>query len=174
MRRRDFITLLGGAAALPLAARAQQPGRIQRIGVLSGYDDPAMKAFQQELERLGWSEGRNVHIEYRYAPAGTQLQPLAQELVALQPDVIFAQSRPVVAALQAESHTIPIVFTAVIDPIGAGFIASVARPGSNMQALWFMSQASSANGSQCSRRSRRIFCVPLSWAIPRRPLITIT
>jgi putative tryptophan/tyrosine transport system substrate-binding protein len=107
MRRRDFITLLGGAAALPLAARAQQPGRIQRIGVLSGYDDPAMKAFQQELERLGWSEGRNVHIEYRYAPAGTQLQPLAQELVALQPDVIFAQSRPVVAALQAESHTIP-------------------------------------------------------------------
>jgi putative tryptophan/tyrosine transport system substrate-binding protein len=131
--RREFITLLGGAAAAwPLAARAQQPERMQRIGVLAGYDDPAMKAFQQELERLGWSQGRNVHIEYRYAPAGTEVQALAKELIALQPDVIFAQSRPVVAALQAGSRAIPIVFTAVIDPIGAGFIASVARPGSNI------------------------------------------
>jgi putative ABC transport system substrate-binding protein len=133
MRRREFISLLGGAAAArPLAARGQQPTKMARIGVLAGYDDPDMKAFQPELERLGWSQGRNVHIEYRYAPAGTQVQALAKELVALQPDVIFAQSRPVVAALQAESHTVPIVFAAVIDPIGAGFIASLARPGGNL------------------------------------------
>ena len=132
MRRRDFITLLGAAAAWPLAARAQQGERVRRIGVLAGYDDPNMKAFQQELERLGWADGRNVHVEYRYAPAGTQVQALAKELVALQPEVIFAQSRPVVAALRAESDTIPIVFTAVIDPIGAGFITSLARPGGNI------------------------------------------
>jgi putative ABC transport system substrate-binding protein len=105
---------------------------MRRIGVLAGYDDPNMKAFQQELARLGWSDGGNVHIEYRYAPAGSHVQALAKELVALQPDVIFAQSRPVVAALQAESRAIPIVFTAVIDPIGAGFIASLARPGGNI------------------------------------------
>jgi putative tryptophan/tyrosine transport system substrate-binding protein len=133
MNRRHVITLLGGATAMwPLAARAQQPDRVRRIGVLAGYDDPDMKTFQEELERLGWSGGRNVHIEYRYAPAGSQVQALAKELVALQPEVIFAQSRPVVAALQAESHTIPLVFTAVVDPIGAGFIASLARPGGNI------------------------------------------
>jgi putative ABC transport system substrate-binding protein len=131
--RRAFITLLGGAAAgWPLAARAQQRERMRRIGVLAGYDDPDMKAFQQELERLGWSESRNVHIDYRYAPAGSQVQALAKELVALQPDVIFAQSTPVVAALQSESHTIPIVFVAVIDPIGAGFVASLPQPGGNL------------------------------------------
>ena len=133
MRRREFISLLSSAAAAwPLAARAQQGERVRRIGVLAGYDDPNMKAFQQELERLGWADGRNVHVEYRYAPAGTQVQALAKELVALQPEVIFAQSRPVVAALRAESDTIPIVFTAVIDPIGAGFITSLARPGGNI------------------------------------------
>src|SRR5215470_1165471 len=120
------------AVARPLAARAQQPERTRRIGVLAGYDDPNMKAFQRELARLGWSDGGNVHIEYRYAPAGSHVHALAKELVALQPDVIFAQSRPVVAALQAESRAIPIVFTAVIDPIGAGFIASLARPGGNI------------------------------------------
>ena len=133
MKRREFITLLGGtAAAWPLLARAQQAGKLPTIGVLAGYDDPNMKAFQQELERLGWADGRNVHVEYRYAPAGTQVQALAKELVALQPEVIFAQSRPVVAALRAESDTIPIVFTAVIDPIGAGFITSLARPSGNI------------------------------------------
>ena len=133
MKRRTFITLLGGAAvAWPLAARAQQGERVRRIGVLAGYDDPDLKAFEQELARLGWSAGRNIKIEYRYAPAGTQVQPLAKELVAVQPEVIFAQSRPVVAALQSETHTIPIVFTAVIDPIGAGFVASLPRPAGNI------------------------------------------
>jgi ABC-type uncharacterized transport system substrate-binding protein len=132
IERRKFLATLGGAAAWPLVARAQQPERVRHIGVLAGYDDPNMKAFQQELSRLGWSDGRNVHIEYRYAPAGSHVRALAKELVALKPDVIFAQSRPVVAALQAESRAIPIVFVAVIDPIGAGFVTSVARPGGNI------------------------------------------
>ncbi len=100
--------------------------------MLVGFDDPDIKAFRQELERLGWVEGRNLHIDYRYAPAGVQVQTFAKELVAVQPDVIFAQSRPAAAALQQATHTIPIVFNYVIDPIGAGFIASLARPGGNL------------------------------------------
>ena len=100
--------------------------------MLLAFDDPDIKVFHKELERLGWSEGRNIHIDHRYAPAGVQVKTLAKELVALQPEVIFAQSRPVTAALQQETHTIPIVFTYVIDPIGAGFIASLPHPGGNL------------------------------------------
>ena len=135
MKRREFITFLGGAAAAwPLAATAQKSERIRLIGMLTAVNDPEMKAFQQELEKRGWSEGRNIHIEYRYAPAGAQLQTLARELVAMQSEVVFAMSRPATAALQKETSTIPIVFT-VIDPIGAGFIASLARPGGNLTGL---------------------------------------
>jgi ABC-type uncharacterized transport system substrate-binding protein len=135
MKRRDFITLFGGAAAWPLAARAQQLDRIRHVGMLVAIDDPEIKAFQQELERLGWTEGHNIHLDYRVAPAGAQVQTIAEELVALQPDVIFVESRPATAALQKETHTIPIVFTYVIDPIGAGFIASLARPGGNITGI---------------------------------------
>jgi putative ABC transport system substrate-binding protein len=132
MNRRAIITLLGGAAAWPLVARAQQPERIPRVGVLLAYDDPAVTAFWQELEKLGWSDGHTVRIERRYAPAAAEVQVLAQELVATKPDLIFAQSRPVTATLQRETRTIPIVFTAVIDPVGAGFVDGLARPGGNI------------------------------------------
>ena len=138
MKRRQFITLLGGAAVWPLAARAQQPDGMRRIGVLMGLaeDDPEIKArfaaFRQGLEKRGWSEGRNVRIVYRFAPAAAQVQVLAKELVALQPDVIFAHSTPVTAAVQRESSTIPIVFVAIADPVGSGFVASLPRPGGNM------------------------------------------
>jgi len=136
MRRRQFITLLGGAAASwPLAASAQQPERMRLIGMLSAVNVPEMKAFEQELAKRGWSEGRNIHIEHRYAQAAAQLQTFAKELVAMQPDVIFAMSRPATAALKQETATIPIVFTYVIDPIGAGFIASLARHGGNLTGL---------------------------------------
>ena len=136
MRRREFITLIGGAVAWPAVALAQKPERMRRIGMLViSANDPDIKAFQQELEKHGWSEGRNIHIDYRVAPAAANVQTLAKELVATQPDVIFAQSRPVTAALQKETHTIPIVFTYVIDPIGAGLIASLARPGGNLTGL---------------------------------------
>src|SRR5262249_37041336 len=132
MKRREFITLVGATVTWPFAASAQKPEHTQLIGMLSAIDDPEIKAFGQELEKRGWSEGRNIHIEYRYAPAGAQAQTLAKELVALQPDVIFAISRPATTALQKETRTVPIVFTYVIDPIGAGFIASLARPGGNV------------------------------------------
>jgi putative tryptophan/tyrosine transport system substrate-binding protein len=102
-------------------------------------DDPETKArfakFRQELERLGWSEGRNVRIDYRFAPAGAQVRDRAQELIALQPDVILAHTTPVAAALQRETRTVPIVFVNVSDPIGASFIVSLARPGGNLTGL---------------------------------------
>ena len=134
MRRRDFLIGLS-ATAWPVAARAQKPERIRRVGMLVSIDNPDIKAFQQELEQHGWSEGRNIHIDYRVAPAAVHAQTIAKELVATQPDVIFALSRPVTAALQKETRTIPIVFTYVIDPIGAGFIASLAHPGGNLTGL---------------------------------------
>jgi putative ABC transport system substrate-binding protein len=139
MRRREFIALVGGATvAWPVAARAQQPALTKRIGVLVGLaeNDPDTKVrlagLRQGLEGLGWSEGRNVSIDYRFAPAGTEAPALARELVALQPDVILAMSTPIVTALQRETRTIPIVFVAVADPIGSGFVSSLARPGGNI------------------------------------------
>ena len=138
MTRRAFITLLGGAAAWPLAARAQQRERMRRIGVLAAAaeDEPEMKArlavFRQGLEKLGWSEDRNVRVDTRFAAGrADQFQVLSKELVALKPDAILAHTTPVAAALQRESRAIPIVFISVSDPIGSGFVASLARPGGN-------------------------------------------
>jgi ABC-type uncharacterized transport system substrate-binding protein len=138
MRRREVIGLLGGSAAWPLAARAQQPA-MPRIGVLIGYaeDDPEVKArlaaFRAGLAKRGWSEGRNVQIEYRFAAGSSDQYPgFAKELIALRPDVILAHTTAVTAALQRETHNIPIVFVNVSDPIGSGFIANLARPGGNI------------------------------------------
>jgi putative ABC transport system substrate-binding protein len=133
--RREFITLLGGAVAWPVVANAQKSERVRRIGMLVSFGDPELKAFREELEKRGWSEGHNIHINYRVAPAAAGVQTFAKELVAMQPEVIFALSRPVTAALQKETHTIPIVFTYVIDPIGAGFISSLPRPGGNLTGI---------------------------------------
>ena len=123
MQRREFITLLSGAAvAWPLAARAQQPDRVRRIGVLMGFaeDDPETKArltaFRQRLEKRGWSEGRNVHIETRFAPASSNHEAARERAGRAQPDVILAHTTPVAAALQRESRAIPIVFVSVSDP----------------------------------------------------------
>ena len=139
MNRRDFIALVGGAAAAwPLAAWAQQPDGMRRIGVLMGLaeDDQATRArlaaFRQGIEKRGWSEERNVRVEYRFAPASAQAQVLAKELVALRPEVILAHTTPVTAALQQESSTIPIVFAAIADPVGSGFVTSLPRPGGNI------------------------------------------
>src|SRR5262245_44007709 len=135
IRRRDFIFTLGGAAAWPLAARAQQRERMRRIGVLmnNAADDPEaqarMTAFAQELAQLGWIAGRNVKIDSRW-PAGDneRVRRYAAELVALAPDVIVASSSQVVAALIEATRTVPIVFTNVPDPVGAGLVNSLARP----------------------------------------------
>jgi putative tryptophan/tyrosine transport system substrate-binding protein len=140
--RRKFITLLSGAAAWPLAARAQQTGATRRIGVLVNNEeaDPEIQgqiaAFRQSLEQLGWFEGRNIQIELRSSAANfARLPQLAQEMVALNPDVIFAGTTPVVRALQAKTRTIPIVFVYVSDPVGAGVVTSLARPGGNTTGL---------------------------------------
>jgi putative tryptophan/tyrosine transport system substrate-binding protein len=138
VRRREFITLLGGAATWSLAARGQQPERIRRIGALSPLpaDDPEAKArmaaFLQELAQFGWVDGRNMRIDARWGAGDTdRVRRYAAELVALAPDVILATSTATVAPLQEATRTVPIVFASVIDPVGAGFVASLARPGGN-------------------------------------------
>ena len=143
MKRREFITLLGGAAvAWPLAARAQQTDRVRRVGVLMGYGeaDPEAKAwlseFTQGLSELGWTDGRNLRMDVRWAPGRTDLMhTFAKELVDFQPDAILANSTPATAALQHETQTIPIVFAMVGDPVGSGFVASLSRPGRNITGL---------------------------------------
>jgi putative tryptophan/tyrosine transport system substrate-binding protein len=140
VKRRDFITLLGGAAAAwPLAARAQQAARMRRIGVLMGYaeSDPEaqtlVQTFHQALRGLGWRDGENLQIEYRWgAGEPAQIQAVARELVASRPDLILANTTPVTRALQRETKTIPIVFVIVSDPVGDGFVSSLARPGGNI------------------------------------------
>ena len=143
MTRREFITLLGGAAAWPLAARAQQSGeRMRRIGVLeeTAENDKERNSqfakFREVLASFGWVEGRTVQIEHRFAAAdAARYEPLAKELIALQSEVILAVSTPVTAALQRQTQTIPIVFLGVSDPIGSGFVAGLARPGGNLTGL---------------------------------------
>src|SRR6516165_6334079 len=144
MKRREFISLLGGAAvAWPRAGRAQQRERMRRVGVFIGMSehDPDSKrrlvAFQQGLEKLGWSEGRNIHLDVRFAlPANEQqVQILVKELLALTPDVVVVQSTAPTDAFRRESRNIPIVFALVGDPVGAGFIANLARPGGNLTGL---------------------------------------
>ena len=138
LKRREFITLLGGgAAAWPLAARAQQRERVRRIGALMGQaeDDPdrevRVAAFAQGLQQLGWTIGGNVRIDYRWATSDVERSRYAAELVALTPDVLFATSGATVGALQQATRTVPIVFVTVIDPVGGGWVASLARPGGN-------------------------------------------
>src|SRR5262245_13291525 len=140
LKRRDFITLLSGAAVCwPLAARAQQSEGKRYIGVLmsGSEDDPETRArlegLRQGLGRLGWSEDRNIKIDYRYASgSGEQAHSFAKELVALKPEVIVTVSTTVALALQRETRVTPVVFVGVVDPVGARLVASLARPGGNL------------------------------------------
>jgi putative ABC transport system substrate-binding protein len=139
MRRREFMTVLGGAAiGWPLAARAQGE-RMRRIGVLMGIaeSDPARQsfvtAFTEALQELGWSSGRNIRIEYRWGAGDAErIRDFARELVEMQLDLIVGHTTPVVTALKAQTRTIPIVFTQVSDPVGSGFIDGFAKPGGNI------------------------------------------
>jgi putative ABC transport system substrate-binding protein len=138
MRRREFITLLGGAAAWPLAARAQQGERVRRIGVLmsTAMEDPEgqarMAAFQQGLQQLGWIDGRNVRIDARWSASDAErMRKGAEELVALAPEVILASGGTVVGPLLRATRGVPVVFTQTPDPVGAGFVESLGRPGGN-------------------------------------------
>jgi putative ABC transport system substrate-binding protein len=158
MRRREFLGLIGGAAVTrPLAARAQQPGGMKRVGVLIPLtaDDPESQrrvtAFVQGLQELGWTDGRNVRIDIRWtAGDADRMRRYAVELVALAPDVILASGGTVVAALLQPSRTAP-----CSDPVGAGFVASLAWPGGNAAGFTGFETASARNGLNCSKRSRR-------------------
>jgi len=139
IRRRKFLATLGGAvAAWPLAARAQQPDRVRRIGVLItlAADDPEgqarVAAFRQGLQQLGWTGGHDVQIETRWATSNIEARKHAAEVVALAPDLILATGSPTVAALQQATRSVPIVFVNVADPVGAGFVDGLARPGGNI------------------------------------------
>ena len=138
MTRRKFITLLGGAAAWPLAGHAQQPG-MRRIGVLMGISEsdlPAqayIMAFRDGLQKLGWMEGRNIQIDYRWGAGDIgRTQTFAKELVDLKPDLLLGHTTPATAALQNETRTIPIVFVVVSDPVGSRFVASLPHPGGDI------------------------------------------
>jgi putative tryptophan/tyrosine transport system substrate-binding protein len=140
MRRRDVVALLASAAAAwPLAARSQQSAQVRRVGMLIGYEekDPETQArvatFRQTLEQLGWKEGRNIRINYRFAPASPdEAQLFAKELVAFHPDVLVGNSTPAAAALLRETRTIPIIFVGVSDPVGSHFVASIPQPGGSI------------------------------------------
>ena len=140
IRRREFIALLGGTAlAWPLAARAQQPERARRVGVLMNLpaDDPEaqlyMAAFQQGLQDAGWSVGRNLRIDHRWGPLDReQFYQKAAELVALAPDVVLGAGGATAEAVHRASRSVPVVLAQSIDPVGAGVVASLARPGGNV------------------------------------------
>jgi ABC-type uncharacterized transport system substrate-binding protein len=150
MRRREFMALLGGAAVpWPLDARAQQPERVRRIGVLMAFADPTAQsyvtAFRGALTKLGWAEGSNLRTEVRWgAGDADKFRSFAKELVDLRPDAIVGQSTPLVVALARETQTIPIVFVNVADPIGSGFVVSLARPSGNLTG--FMTDNSALGG----------------------------
>jgi putative ABC transport system substrate-binding protein len=140
MRRREFLSLVGGlAASWPLEARTQQAERVRRMGVLSAFAEgdsewqARLDPLLAGLQRLGWLVGRNLQIEYRFAVGdAARIQAAAKEMVVLAPEVILTMSNPVLAALARETRTIPIVFAQVADPVGSGFVASMARPGGNV------------------------------------------
>jgi putative ABC transport system substrate-binding protein len=140
MRRREFIAFVGGmAGAWPFAARAQQPGKLRRIGELAFAEDnregqARAAAFREGLQKLGWMEGRNIQIDTRWAVPGDaeSTERFAKEIVTLQPELILSYSTPTTQALLRATRTIPIVFANISDPLGSGFVASFARPGGNV------------------------------------------
>ena len=141
--RRKFIAALGSAlAVLPLSARAQQHQHVRRIAIKSGLgaNDPEsqarLAAFEQGLKELGWTEGRNLHIEFRWGTGdAAEMQTFAKELVELKPDLIVGMTTPAVAALVEQTKTVPIVFANIVDPLGRGFISDMARPGGNVTGI---------------------------------------
>jgi putative ABC transport system substrate-binding protein len=156
MRRRELMLLLGSVAAWPLAGLAQPPERVRHLGVSMSWaeNDPVAQAYVtgvvQALARLGWVAGKNIRIDYRFAAGDPALfEPYAVEMAAMSPDVILAAGSPAVAALRQQTRTIPIVFVGIADPVGQGFVQSLARPGGNITGF----SASPANRAMPSARS---------------------
>jgi len=162
MRRRDFIRVVGGfAVALPLAARAQQRERVRRVGVLMVNAETdsdghvRVNAFRQGLEKLGWSEGRNLQLDIQWGAGSPELaRRHAADLVASRPDAILANGTPAVAALQGITRTIPIVFAVVTDPVGAGLFRVCRTPAATSRASALLNRRWEINGSSCSRKWR--------------------
>jgi hypothetical protein len=180
MRRREFITLIGGAAAWPLTARAQQAGKLPTIGFLGGATATAWSnwsaAFVQRLRELGWSEGRTVAIEYRWAEGRHErAAEIAAEFVRLKVDVILTSGGVLLAAKQATS-TIPIVFAVANDPVGAGFVSSLARPGGNITGLSLQTTDLAASGLNSCAKSSPVSVVWGSWPISatQQPSLRLT
>jgi putative ABC transport system substrate-binding protein len=139
LKRREFISLLGGAVAWPLAARAQKNGQVRRVGVIMGFaeNDEVWRAylanFRQGLQELGWTDGRNIRFDYRFTGDSEELMhSMAEEVAALQPDVILVSTNSVVSATLKATRSIPIVFTWVSDPVGSGFVSNLPHPGGNI------------------------------------------
>lgn len=159
MRRRELITLIGGMATTwPVAALAQRSERVRRIGVLSPFSqaDPEtqalLAAFKQRFQELGWTDGRNVKFEYRFTDGNPERTRAAgAELVGLSPDVILAYANPAVSSLIQVTQTIPIVFTQASDPVGSGFVSSLAHPGGNITGFHSFEPALPGNGWKCSK-----------------------
>ena len=160
MRRREFIKVIAGSAAWPLAAHSQQPERIRRIGSLAGIaDDPIMQqrlaAFLQALQQLGWTDGDNVRVDYRWGGGDAdRIRKYAAELVALTPDVILVSGTSATERLLQVTRTVPIVFVVVPDPVGSGFVARLSRPGGN--ATGFLRFEYSLTGKCWSSLSRSL------------------
>ena len=161
MRRREFIAGLGSTAAWPLVAGAQQPGRMRRVGVLMGFEEndleakALLSAFAHGLAESGWMDGRNLRMNVRWADNVDRIQKLAKELLDFQPDVILSHTTVVTAALQRETRTIPIVFAEVSDPVGAGFVASLPRPGGNLTGFINLEATMGVSGLSCLRGIKR-------------------
>jgi putative ABC transport system substrate-binding protein len=160
MRRRDFITLLGGAAAWPLVARAQQPNRMRRVGVLMGpaENDPVgqarLAAFRQAFAALDWTEGRNVRFDVRWTGGDIdRIRAYTAELVALAPEVVLSSSTPVIAALKQATRSIPIVFVSVNDPVAQGYVSSVAHPGENITGFSYMDYSVVGKGIELLKKA---------------------
>src|SRR5215510_5724383 len=139
MMRRAFVTLLGGAVICPFAARAEKNERVRRVGVIMGFaeNDEVWQAylasFRQGLQEVGWTDGRNIRFDYRFpGDSEERMRAMAEEVVSLQPDVIFVSTNSVVSATLKATRSIPIVFTWVSDPVGSGFVPNLARPGGNI------------------------------------------
>jgi putative ABC transport system substrate-binding protein len=178
VKRREFIILLGGAtASWPLAARPQE--RMRRLAALMQYTESNAQgqrwvaALRDDLQKLGWIERRNLHIDYRWGGTDMNLlQRLAKEIVAAKPDVIFSSSSSPTRILKQETSTIPIIFGNIVDPVGQGLVASMARPGATSLASSIWNPPSPGNTSSCSRRSRHALAAPRSSIIRRRRPIT--
>lgn len=160
--RRHFVATLGGAAAAwPLAARAQQSQGMQRLGMLMAYAErdregqAFVATFREALAKLGWVEGRSIHIDVRWAPASDDAASrlrFAQELIIIRPDLILSHGTPNTVTLHQETRTVPIIFVNASDPIGSGFVASFPKPGGNLTGLSRWNRRWPANGWSCSKR----------------------